>query len=173
MQSLQEQGYVDASNDKIILLGLQRTKALIEDMIFAIVLGFFLGNAFAGVLYEISFCVNRMYTGGYHAGSRKMCNIISKGNTIVCLIAAFFCPMDVSILCVLIVFSAIIIFQLSPMESENKKINDVERMIYRHRSILIMVSTMALCALFLWGHVFVCQDIKFCFVFCCGGIESS
>lgn len=83
MQSLQKQGYVDTSNDKIILLGLQRTKALIEDMIFAIVLGFFLGNAFAGLLFEISFNVNRMYTGGYHAGSRKMCNIISKGNTII------------------------------------------------------------------------------------------
>lgn len=54
MQILQEQGYVDASNDKIILLGLQRTKAFIEDMIFAIVIGFFMGNAFAGVLFEIS-----------------------------------------------------------------------------------------------------------------------
>ncbi|HBV81316.1 MAG TPA: hypothetical protein DEB74_00665 [Lachnospiraceae bacterium] len=155
MQILQEQGYVDASNDKIILLGLQRTKAFIEDMIFAIVLGFFLGNVFAGVLYEISFSVNRMYTGGYHASSRKMCNIISKGNTIICLIAAFVCPINEIVLCILVGSSAVTIFWLSPIENENKKINDVERMIYRHRSILIMVSTIALYALFLWGDIYL------------------
>lgn len=149
MQILQEQGYVDASNDKIILLGLQRTKALIEDMIFAIVLGLFLGNAFAGVLYEISFSVNRMYTGGYHASSRKMCNIISKGNTIICLIVAFLCPINDIVLCILVGSSAIAIFRLSPIESENKKINDAERMIYRHRSIVIMVVSIILYVLFL------------------------
>lgn len=150
MQILQEQGYVDSFNDKIILLGLQRVIALIEDMIFAIVLGFFLGNAFAGILFEISFSANRMYTGGYHASSKKMCNIISKGNTIICLIVALFCSINESIFYVLIVLSAIIIFRLSPIESANKKVNEMERIIYRHRSILIMFATIALYAIFLW-----------------------
>lgn len=159
MQILQEQGYVDASNDKIILLGLQRTKAFIEDMIFAIVIGFFMGNAFAGVLFEISFSVNRMYTGGYHASSKKMCNIISKGNTIICLIVAFFCPINESILCIVTGSSAITIFRLSPIESENKKINDVERRIYKYRSTVIMVVTIALYVLFLWVDMYLYAKI--------------
>lgn len=159
MQILQEQGYVDASNDKIILLGLQRTKALMEDMIFAIVLGLFLGNVFAGLLFEISFNVNRMYTGGYHASSKKMCNIISKGNTIICLIAAFLCPINADVFYIMAGCSAITIFLLTPIESENKKINDMERKIYKYRSILIVVITVVLYILFLWGKMFLYANI--------------
>lgn len=159
MQILQEQGYVDASNDKIILLGLQRTKAIIEDMIFAIVIGFFMGNAFAGFLFEISFSVNRMYTGGYHASSKKMCNIISKGNTIICLIVAFLCPINESILCIVTGSSAITIFRLSPIESENKMICDMERVIYRHRSIFIMVATIILSVMFIWIDMYLYSEI--------------
>lgn len=159
MQILQEQGYVDASNDKIIMLGLQRTKAFIEDMIFAIIIGFFMGNAFAGVLFEISFSVNRMYTGGYHASSKKMCNIISKGNTIICLIVAFFCPINGSILCIVTGSSAITIFRLSPIESENKMICDMERVIYRHRSIFIMVATIILSVMFIWIDMYLYSKI--------------
>lgn len=155
MQILQEQGYVDASNDKIILLGLQRTKALIEDIIFAIVIGFFMGNAFAGVLFEISFSVNRMYTGGYHAKSKKICNVISKSNTIMCLIIAFFCPINEEILCVTIIFSAFTILKLSPIESENKKVSDNEKRVYKHKSIVIIMLTILMCALFMWKDMFL------------------
>jgi len=55
--------------------------------------------------------------------------------------------------------SAITIFFLSPIESKNKKINGVERKIYRHRSMVIMVITMISYVLFLWVGIYLYAKI--------------
>ena len=51
---LQEQGYVNGTNDKIVSTGLKRLKSLLCDIAFSMLVGLLLGDLLTGLLFELS-----------------------------------------------------------------------------------------------------------------------
>ena len=136
---LYAQGYVNESNDKIIELGLQRIKSTFASITFLAIVSWLMGDIIVGLLFELTYIPIRIYAGGYHASSKRRCECLSYGSLLLCMILIFYVPMKMEIIHVLLVFSGGIILLQSPIESSNKRLNSVEKKVYRRKSIMYLV----------------------------------
>ena len=136
---LYAQGYVNESNNKIIELGLQRMKSTFTSIIFSAIVSWLMGDVVIGLLFELTYIPIRIYAGGYHASSKKKCEYLSYGSLLLCMILIFYVPLKVEIMHVLLLLSGGIILLQSPIESPNKRLNSVEKKIYRRKSIMYLV----------------------------------
>lgn len=58
-------GYVNESNNKIVMLGLQRIKNLAADILIVSLVSWIMGNVFIGIIFEIIYIPLRIYAGGF------------------------------------------------------------------------------------------------------------
>lgn len=144
---LYAQGYVNESNDKIIELGLQRMKSTFTSIAFSAIISCLMGDVIVGLLFELTYIPIRIYAGGYHASSKRRCECLSYGSLLLCMILIFYVPMKREIMHLLLLFSGMIIFSVSPIESSNKRLNSVEKKVYRQKSILYLVIAVLMYAL--------------------------
>jgi len=140
---LQTQGFVDDSNDKIVEVGLQRLKTMVLDILFSLLLSFLLGNLFVGILFELSYCILRVYAGGYHAPTRLICIWLSYTSVTLCLILIFFLPLRSIAMHMLLTAAILCVVLFSPAESKNKPLSNREKQVYRRNSIVIAAIELA------------------------------
>lgn len=119
------------------MLGLQRIKNLAADILIVSLVSWIMGNVFIGIIFEIIYIPLRIYAGGFHVSSQKLCKYISFASVWVCLLTIFFVPFDNFVMSLVQMISWVIIFLLSPVESKNHLLNCTEKKIFRRRSIAI------------------------------------
>ena len=134
LEWLYKLGYVNESNDKIIELGLERIQSTFASITFSAIVSWLMGDVIVGLLFELTYIPIRIYAGGYHASSKRRCEYLSYGSLLLCMILIFYVPMKMEIIHVLLVFSGGIILLQSPIESSNKRLNSVEKKVYRRKS---------------------------------------
>ncbi|MBQ6995163.1 MAG: accessory gene regulator B family protein [Lachnospiraceae bacterium] len=138
---LYAQGYVNESNDKIIELGLQRMKSTFTSIIFSAIVSWLMGDVVIGLLFELTYIPIRIYAGGYHASSKRQCEYLSYGSLLLCMILIFYVPIKVEIMHLFLLLSSMVIFLFAPVESPNKRLNSMEKKVYRQKSIIYLVIT--------------------------------
>lgn len=131
----------------------------------------FIGAVFHMVLESIAyyacFAVLRKFAGGYHAGSPIRCYILSCIVISAVLLLARYAsgfvilPAFLSIL----LFSGIVIFYFSPIEDDNKPLDESERRNYKKRArIILLVEIMISAALFAAGQAVYALIVSMSFV---------
>lgn len=143
---------IDDSNDKIILFGLRRLYLLLIDSLVIMVSSLFLGNLWAGLLFNIAYSLLRVYAGGYHASTQKKCFVLSYSSIFLCLLFIFFCPVSYMILHLVCMTLCISIAILSPVEHENKPLYEAERIAYRKKSHIFLTVDTCIYLYFVWNH---------------------
>ena len=144
-------GLLNEENEEIISFGLTRLSDLITSCTFSVVCAWVMGNFWVGVLFETSYMLLRRYAGGYHAKNKRNCFVLTYVSTFLCILFIFIMPFEKVLTSILFVFFDIIIFQSVPVESKNKKLNTVERKVYRKKAISI---ALILTCLFYAGIIF-------------------
>lgn len=140
------------SNDKIILFGLRRLYLLLIDSLVIMVCSFFLGNLWAGLLFNIAYSLLRVYAGGYHASTQKKCFVLSYSSIVLCLLYIFYCPVFNTIMHLACMVFCISIAAFSPVEHENKPLYEAERKAYRKRSHIFLTVDTCIYLFFVWNH---------------------
>lgn len=113
--------------DKILYMyALNSIKATVIPLILAFVMCVMLRIPLANMLLVIPFMIIRKYSGGYHAGTIYQCLVLS------CIVLAISFAIAVSIrfsigLNVALILSIIIIWMISPIDSDNKRLNAEEK----------------------------------------------
>lgn len=113
--------------DKILYkYALNSIKATAIPLILAFVMCVMLRIPLANMLLVIPFMIIRKYSGGYHAGTIYQCLVLS------CIVLAISFAIAVSIrfsigLNVALILSIIIIWMISPIDSDNKRLNAEEK----------------------------------------------
>lgn len=113
--------------DKILYkYALNSIKATAIPLILAFVMCIMLRIPLANMLLVIPFMIIRKYSGGYHAGTIYQCLVLS------CIVLAISFAIAVSIrfsigLNVALILSIIIIWMISPIDSDNKRLNAEEK----------------------------------------------
>lgn len=149
---LREQGFVDDTNDKIISVGLQRLKSLLIDIIFSLLLGFLLGDPWAGLLFELSYSIIRIYAGGYHASTERICMWLTYISTFLCIVLIFYSPIVPSIMHLLIGLSVMMLIIFSPVENANKPLGKREKKVYRQKCLFLTLLEIILYILFVYNN---------------------
>ena len=64
--SFYKRGYINDTNDKIVILGLQRIIYLFEDVLTVLFVSWIMGNIVVGIVFEAVYIPLRVYAGGFH-----------------------------------------------------------------------------------------------------------
>lgn len=129
-----------SKEDTVILnYGLKKIALLIEDAIFTIVLGGFLGISALSIVFQISFMLLRMYGGGYHSETELKCKIHSAIVTTVSLLSIRVLADKSWWSFPLFILAGIAVMMLSPVEAKNKPLSEKERKINHWKTIYIVI----------------------------------
>jgi accessory gene regulator B len=132
-------------------MGLSFLSSLIISVIFNL--------TFEYISFLAVFIPLRTYAGGYHSNSYIKCFVFSTVLIVLSLLAINMIAWTRTTCLVTAMSSGMIIYILSPMESENKPLTKEERKVYRKRVLILLVAS-ALSVLVFWN---VCQTISISF----------
>lgn len=100
------------------------------------------------IAFTVFYMMIRPYAGGYHARTPKMCYVFSLIMIIVVLFLIRTIPLNGLLYLLIYAVSSIVIFKLSPVEDENKPLDNIERVVFRKRAIKSHI-ILSLCCLIL------------------------
>ena len=121
-----------------------------------------IGMLLEGLLIIIPFMIIRKFSGGYHAKHAYICLIISVGLLGICLYLVAHVNYN-WIFHLLVFISGLGIAINSPMDSENKKLEEDEINQYRHTTCLLVIVTIVLYSVLVTlnqNHYAVCLAVS-------------
>lgn len=136
---LQEMGIVRQEDIAIYRYGFDALFTALLQMTSIFCLAIVVGNFFETFLFFLAFIPLRIYAGGYHAGTRLKCYLLSLANYGVFSLALLFVPgafYSPLILCGC-VFSGVIILNYAPIVHTNRKASTASKKHYRRVSLVI------------------------------------
>lgn len=102
-----------------------------------LLLGIILGKIYQSLVLILSFMALRLYSGGYHANTPLHCYLLTVMSISAALSIMKFITIDRFICLGLLVLSSFVILLLSPIGSKNKPLDEIEKIIYRKKTIIV------------------------------------
>lgn len=102
-----------------------------------LLLGIILGKIYQSLVLILSFMALRSYSGGYHANTLLQCYLLTVMSISAALSIMKFITIDRFICLGLLVLSSVVILLLSPIGSKNKPLDEIEKIIYRKKTIIV------------------------------------
>lgn len=102
-----------------------------------LLLGIILGKIYQSLVLILSFMAIRSYSGGYHANTPLHCYLLTVMSISSALSIMKFITIDRFICLGLLVLSSLIIITLSPIGTANKPLDEIEKIIYRKKTIIV------------------------------------
>lgn len=139
------------SDYEIYLFGMEQMLTIILDLLTAVIIGIAFGRVLQTIIFMIAFMVIRSYAGGYHASTSFRCYLLTTLTIIITLSAMKFVNLDMVMLISLLVIASIVILIISPEDTENKPLDDIEYIYYRKKTIIVWsieIVIALICAIF-------------------------
>lgn len=140
---------IEEKQREIYAYGLNQLIVYLYNFLTVIVVGWVLGMVWQSIAFTVFYMMIRPYAGGYHARTPHMCYIYSLIMIIVVLFLIRIIPLNGLLYLVIYFVSSIIIFKLSPVEDENKPLDNIERVVFRKRAIRSYI-ILSLCYFISW-----------------------
>ncbi len=140
---------IEEKQREIYAYGLNQLIVYLYNFLTVIVVGWIFGMVWQGIAFTVFYMMIRPYAGGYHARTPKMCYVYSLIMIIVVLFLIMTIPLNGLLYLVVYFVSSIIIFKLSPVEDENKPLDNIERVVFRKRAIISHI-ILSLCYFISW-----------------------
>lgn len=149
IESMVATGVVPSEDKDLYQFGLNQGLIMIVNVLSAILIGLILGMLWHSIVFMLSYIPIRSYAGGYHASTQLKCYWLSNALILAVLIGIKLIPWNGYILSAILLFAAITILWLAPVEDLNKPLRQIEIVIYKRRARILFV--LLLCfALLLW-----------------------
>ena len=156
LQRILEENYIDEANVEVVAYGLQRIRELIIDVAGTLIFGVLMDEVIAAAVFEMAYIPLRLYAGGYHSSSERRCKYLSWASIILSLTVIHYVPIPEKIQHLFVLITIIVIFLWSPIESENKPLYEMERKLFRWRSIIIVLAESAIYILMFKCEGYMC-----------------
>lgn len=134
---LLDKGAIHQDDYEIYLFGMEQLLTTILDVLSAIVIGILFGRVLQTIIFVISFMVIRSYAGGYHAATPLRCYVLTILTVILALSAMKYMEWHIFYLLGILMVSSVVILILAPVDTENKRIDDVEFIHYRRKTVIV------------------------------------
>lgn len=137
---LQNSGVIEKKDNELYVYGF--FVFLSQGMFFllTVLFGLVIGTLWESVLFYILFSFLRCFAGGFHAKKESLCTFCTTVALFLAVLCISFLKQDGSNaipLCML-VFGSLIVFFLSPLESEDKPLSGEEKRKYRKKSLEVV-----------------------------------
>ncbi len=123
----------------IYLFGINQMFIISLNILTTLLIGIVFNVVFEMIIFSISYIALRSYAGGYHARNNLNCYIVSVLILLsaVGLIKSDFWDLTNIIICLFV--SSIVIVRLAPIADINKPLDDVEKVVFRKKTLTILV----------------------------------
>lgn len=122
---------------EIYQYGFEQVLSSLLNIATMLLLGIILGKIYQSLVLILSFMALRSYSGGYHANTPLQCYLLTVMSISAALSIMKFITIDRFICLGLLVLSSVVILLLSPIGSKNKPLDEIEKIIYRKKTIIV------------------------------------
>lgn len=116
--------------------GMQVLIGNIAGMLTVLIVGILISRLVESIIFITIYATLRIYTGGYHARTPLVCNIVFFGTYLVTVMLEAL-KVNNSVVWIMYLLSCLIILRFSPIENVNKELDDKDKEIYRNKSLII------------------------------------
>ena len=162
-----EEGYYTPDEQEIITYGMERWSVFWKSTVVVVGISVLLGVLPQGILFLLTFVPLRMYAGGYHADAEWKCYLSSTVIVLISLFVMKYWGYAAGFGWFAAAISSVIIFLMAPVDNGNKRLEEVERTVYRKRTrIIFLCESGLLIAAAIWQQDVLCAPIidSFCIV---------
>ena len=140
---------IEEKRREIYAYGLNQLVVYLYNFLTVIIVGWIFGMVWQSIAFTVFYMMIRPYAGAYHARTPKMCYVFSLMMIIAVLFLIRTIPLNGLLYSLIYAISSIVIFKLSPVEDENKPLDNIERVVFRKRAIKSHI-ILSLCYLIFW-----------------------
>lgn len=145
VQIMLKHGIINAEDAEVYQFGLNQLIFISINLITTVIIGILFSMLFESIIFLVSYMIVRVYAGGYHAKTQFRCYIISSAFIILALLGVKYIIWDGMASIVAIALAAGLIFKLSPVETKNKPLDEIEKVVYKTKSRQRIVGIYLLC----------------------------
>lgn len=165
MELLITEECISYEEKEIIEYGIRQLVTIPLSIAVVIILGSLLGVFWQSIIFLFTFIPLRMYAGGYHADSQSRCFVLSAIIVIISFCSLKYVVWPVSGSLLLGLSSFIIIMFMAPVENDNKKLDELERMVYGIRTkVILVIEGLILLASLYFGQSILFSTITVSFI---------
>ena len=135
-----EKKVIPPEEKELYRFGVQQGLSIALNVVTTFVIGLVFRMVPESFLFLAVYIPLRSFAGGIHAKTANRCYVYSSFMIIAVLLVIKFFPLGNLICSCLSLLSGIIIFLLAPVEAEHKKLDEIEYVVYRKRSRIILVA---------------------------------
>lgn len=148
-------GLIEQEEKEIYLFGIETALLKVIHYATMLLIGLCFGMVWQTAVFLLAYTVLRDYAGGYHAGSRMRCYLISWLMMLSVLLIVQFCSAEVMFWtsAILSIPFYLLIFSLAPVGNINKPLDEIEQKRYGKTARIILSIEEVLSALFLFFNV--------------------
>lgn len=128
---------IDNDNLEIYQYGLGQIFSTTLNILTTLLLGIIFGEIYQSLIFVFAFMILRTYSGGYHAKTPIRCYFFTTISIAAGLSAMKFIVINRFIYLGLLILSSLIIITLSPIGTANKPLDEIEKIIYRKKTIIV------------------------------------
>lgn len=129
---------IESDDYSIYLFGIYQIVLYVINILTILLIGIAFGELLGMIILVIFFMVIRPYAGGYHASSATKCYLFTNATIIVALSTMKYVQINNIFLMCLLVINSIIIFILAPVDTANKRLDEIEYIVYRSKTVKIL-----------------------------------
>lgn len=138
-------GVVKEEDAEVYIYGINQIMAYVFNVSSSLIIGLIFGVTFEIIIFMAAYIPLRTFAGGYHAKTPLRCYIFSVIMLIIVSIGMkHLSPADWVYYAVLAA-SVFVILVLSPVEDQNKPLDEVEHKVYKRRTMLIAAVEVVIC----------------------------
>lgn len=148
-------GLVKEEDREVYEYGIEVVAALLINFLSSVVIFSVFGMLLEGLLFFAVFFPIRTYSGGHHMESHLGCYILSMAIMLIFVLCIRVIPESGYLIISLafVAFSSLVVILLSPVEDKNRPIDEVERKVYRKKSLRVLaVELLAFAGLLVLGQ---------------------
>jgi len=141
LKKLYEKSIINEEDMEIYGYGLKLLISTIFKVLGFLAVGIFTGLLKETIIFILFFSSLRIQAGGYHAKTVIGCFLGTLVLIFTSIVLVKILPVDYTTYFILItlVVSNLLIFIYAPLENKNKPFTDEEKVVYKHRSILVAI----------------------------------
>jgi len=162
-------GVIKAEDKELYRFGVWFIFSALRDIATAVIIGFLFNSILSMLLFAVAFIPIRSYAGGYHAKTPQKCYLIS----LFMLVSVMLIPRLIhftDVICiVLLAISSAVIFFLSPTETANKPLDEIELKVYRKRTLLLLTAELLISTVMI-AIGFINAAVSIILALCCVGL---
>lgn len=150
---------IEYEDYEIYEFGVEQLITNIIDLLTLLIVGLVTGMVCQGLIFAFSFMVIRKYAGGYHASTMLRCFFLTNFMLVIVILLMKFVEINRFMCLGIILMSGAIIGLLSPVQTKNKPLDGIEKLIYRKKTLITLVveTTVAvICTLLNKGEISAC-----------------